>query len=263
LAPAICLVGVLLSGLAGCSSGYAGNPIQQRETLAQVSTIGALLNGLYDGVITAGKLKEYGDFGIGTFEGLDGEMVVLDGECYQVKADGIAYPVDDSVGVPFADVTFFDVDLEEGIPEGTNYEQLQALLDSKLPTDNIFYAFRIEGTFSYMQTRSVPGQEKPYPKLVEVTANQSVFEFTGVRGTIVGFRSPDYVDGVNVAGYHLHFLADDREAGGHILNFTVEEAVAFVDYTSGLFMMLPGKDSGFYDADFSQQNPDDLDKAEK
>lgn len=262
LLSAVCLVCVLLSGLAGCSSDYASNPIEQRETLVQVSTIGALLVGLYDGVITVGELKAYGDFGIGTFEGLDGEMIVLDGECYQVKADGIAYIADDFVEVPFADVTFFDVDFEEEIPEGTTYEQLQALLSSVLPTENIFYAFKIEGTFTYMQTRSVPRQEEPYPTLVEVTANQAVFEFTEVAGTIVGFYSPEYIDGVGVAGYHLHFLTDDLGAGGHILDFTMEEATAFVDYTSEFLLILPAESSDFYDADFSRQDLDDIDKAE-
>ncbi len=263
LLSAVCLVCALLSGLAGCSSGYADNPIKQSETLVQVSTIGALLNGLYDGVITVGELKKYGDFGIGTFEGLDGEMIVLDGECYQVKADGVAYIADDSVKVPFADVTFFDVDFNEEMPQGTTYEQLQTILNSVLPTENIFYGFKIEGTFAYMKTRSVPGQEKPYPTLVEVTANQAVFEFTEVTGTIVGFYSPEYINGIGVAGYHLHFLTDELDAGGHILEFTVEEATAFVDFTSELFLILPGDGSDFYDADFSQKDLDEIDEAEK
>ena len=258
----VCTVCVLVSGLAGCSSGYADNPIEDRETLVQVSTIGALLEGLYDGVITVGELKEYGDFGIGTFEGLDGEMVVLNGECYQVKDDGVAYVADDAVKVPFADVTFFDIDLKVEITEGSTYEQLQTTLKGLLPTENIFYAFKIDGTFSYMQTRSVPGQEKPYPPLVDVTADQVVFDFTDVVGTIVGFYSPVYTDGVGVAGYHLHFLTDDLDAGGHILNFTVEEATAYVDYTPDFYLILPGEGSDFYDADFSQQNLDDIDKAE-
>ena len=189
-------------------------------------------------------------------------MIVLDGECYQVKADGVAYLVDDSAGTPFADVTFFDIDNEEEIPKGTTYEQLRALLSSVLPTENIFYGFKIEGTFAYMQTRSVPKQEKPYPALVEVTANQVIFNFAEVTGTIVGFYSPEYVDGVGVAGYHLHFLTDDLSAGGHILYFIVEEATAFVDYTSELFLILPDEGSDFYDADFSQQDLGDIDEAE-
>jgi acetolactate decarboxylase len=228
---------LLLVSMAACngdatSQKYALNPIVQRETLFQISTVDALINGIYDGVTTIGELKNYGDFGIGTFEALDGEMAVIDGEVYQIKADGVAYPVADSMETPFAAVTFFDIDLEETVPSGINYQQLQVFLDGILPTGNIFYAIKIEGTFSYMKTRSVPAQVKPYPKLVEVTENQSIFEFYNIGGTIVGFYCPSYVNGINVSGYHLHFLTEDKNAGGHILDFTVKNASVQVDYTS-------------------------------
>ena len=129
----------------GCSadkvaSDYATNPVAQRETLTQISTIDAILSGVYDGIVTFETLKEYGDFGIGTFEGLDGEMLAFDGSYYQIKADGIAYPVSDSMETPFACVTFFDADHEEKLPEGINYVELQEFLDGILPTGNIFYA---------------------------------------------------------------------------------------------------------------------------
>jgi acetolactate decarboxylase len=260
---AICLTCVCLLFPAGCSSEYADNPVAQRETLMQVSTIGALMDGFYDPVIDVGQLKEYGDFGLGTFEGLDGEMVVLDGECYQVKADGVAYLVDDSIGATFADVTFFDSDFEMDIAAGTDFDQLQAIMDYTLPSANIFYAFRIEGTFSYMQTRSVPGQQKPYPPLVEVVAEQAVFDFNDVSGTIVGFYCPPYASGVGVAGYHLHFLTEDLDAGGHILNFTVTQATAYVDYTPQMLLILPEGDSDFYTLDLSGDDQEQIEEIER
>lgn len=180
-----------------------------------------------------------------------------------MKADGIAYPVADSMETPFASVTFFDVDREEQLPQGMNYEQVEEFLDGLLPTDNIFYAIKIEGTFRYMKTRSVPGQQKPYPPLVEVAKNQPTFEFNDVEGTIVGFRCPPYVAGVNVPGYHLHFLSKGRDAGGHILEFEVADAVASVDYTSQFLMILPGEDSDFYNIDLSQDKQEELEKAER
>ncbi|OGO00747.1 MAG: alpha-acetolactate decarboxylase [Chloroflexi bacterium RBG_13_52_12] len=231
--------------------------------MVQISTIDAILNGIYDGVVNFETLKKYGDFGIGTFKGLDGEMIAFDGKYYQIKADGVAYPVLDSMETPFASVTFFSADKEEELPEGIDYAQLQEYLDGNLPTDNIFYAVRIEGTFSYMKTRSVPGQEKPYPPLVEVTAHQPVFEFSDVEGTIAGFRSPAYVAGVNVPGYHLHFLTSRGDAGGHILDFKVNQAVVTIDYTSDFLMILPGEESDFYHIDLSQDKQEELEKAEK
>jgi len=249
--------------LASQASEYADNPIAQRETLVQISTINALLSGVYDGVMTFGTLKEYGDFGIGTFASLDGEMLGFDGRFYQIKADGIAYPVSDSIETPFASVTFFDTDLKEQLPQGMDYKQLEEFLDDILPTNNIFYAIKTEGILSYMKTRSVPGQEKPYPPLVEVIKNQPVFEFNDVEGTIVGFRCPAYVSGVNVPGYHLHFLTKDKDAGGHMLEFKIEKAVAYMDHTSDFLMLLPGEDSDFYKINLTQNKQEELKEVEK
>ncbi|MFH1484958.1 MAG: acetolactate decarboxylase, partial [Chloroflexota bacterium] len=194
---------------------------------------------------------------------LDGEMAALDGNFYQVKADGRSYPVSDSMMTPFASVTFFDADREELLPQGTDHKQLEQFLDTVLPTTNIFYAIKIEGTFSYIKTRSVPGQQKPYPPLTEVTKDQPVFEFNDVQGTIVGFRSPVFVKGVNVPGYHLHFLTQDRDSGGHVLEMVVHRAVATVDYTSEFLMVLPGEESDFYKIDLSKDLEKELEKAER
>lgn len=259
---------LLSTAVTGCSISttppeYTNDPIAQRETLVQISTIDAILNGVYDGVVDFAALKGYGDFGIGTFEGLDGEMIGFDGNFYQVRADGIAYPVSDSMETPFACVTFFDTDYEEELPEGFDYEQIQELLDNTLPTSNIFYAIKIEGTFSYMKTRSVPGQQKPYPPLVEVTKNQPIFEFANIDGTVVGFQCPAYVAGVNIPGYHLHFLTETNNAGGHVLEFQVADTVAYVDYTSDFLMILPGEGSDFYELDLTQDKQEELEEAEK
>ena len=247
---------ILLLTFPGCStedtnSQYADNPIAERETLSQVSTIEALMEGLYDGVITYGELEKYGDFGIGTFDGLNGEMVGFDGNFYQVRTDGIAYEVSDTMTAPFADVTFFDADLRQDLPEGLNYEQIKDYVDGVLPTVNIFHAIKINGTFSYMKARSVPAQEKPYPPLDEVIQRQTTFVFNDIEGTMVGFRCPEFVTDINVPGYHLHFLTGNRDAGGHVLDFVVEDAVVSVDHTSDFYMILPAEGSGFYETNFT------------
>lgn len=267
-AAAVIVFFLLLLSVTGCSSpsvpsGYADNPIANRETLTQVSTINALMAGVYDGVITSGQLKGYGDFGIGTFEGLDGEMVELDGKLYQIKADGVAYAVVDSLKLPFAAVTFLDNDREEKITQATDYTSLQQVIDKVLPSANIFCAIKIKGIFSYVKTRSVPKQVKPYPVLTEVTKNQSVFELNNVDGTIVGFRCPQYVNGVNVPGYHLHFLTADFKAGGHVLELNTDNVIATLDYTPEFFMILPEMDSDFYRINLSGDNSQAIQKAEK
>jgi acetolactate decarboxylase len=258
----VVFLGILLLYSVAGGAGCANNSID-REALFQVSTINALMEGSYDGVMSLKELGKYGDFGLGTFERLDGEMIETDGRFYQVRTDGKAYLMSGAVKTPFACVTFFDEDREETLAQGMDYARLEKFLDEKLPTVNIFYAIKIEGTFSYLKTRSVPPQEKPYPPLAEVTEHQSVFEFYNVEGTIIGFRCPPYITGVNVPGYHLHFLTRNKDAGGHVLALTVQEATASIDDIAKFLMLLPGQDSDFYKLDLGQSPQGELEKVEK
>ena len=159
---------------------------QDDDVLFQVSTIDALMQGVFDGFYSFNDLMAQGDFGIGTFDALDGEMVALDGEYYQVKADGVAYPVQENMAAPFAAVTRFEVDQTVAVQDAGNFTELARQIDQYLTSRNAFYALRIDGTFPYVQTRSVPRQEEPYPRLADAVKNQSVFDFTNVTGSVVG-----------------------------------------------------------------------------
>lgn len=211
---------IALSILALFTGGCQTIPM---DTLTQVSTIDALLAGDYDGHTSCEALLENGNFGIGTFDRLDGEMVLLDGKVYQVKADGHAYSPAPSQGTPFASVVRFSADTHLSLSGPMDMTALQEKLDVTAPGKNLFYAFKLNGTFARMKTRSVPAQVKPYPPLIEVTRNQPVFEMENVRGTLVGFRLPAFVKGINVPGYHLHFLSEDRSRGGHVLDLVLAE----------------------------------------
>ncbi len=212
------------------------------DTLFQVYTINALLNGNYHGSLSFGELKRHGTLGIGTLDGLDGEMVGLNGRFYQIKADGIAYPVPDSMTTPFALVTYFETDTAVALREGMDYKGLTAYLDGLLPNKDIFYAIKIEGTFPYIKARSVPRQKEPYPPLIEAVKHQAISEFHDIKGTIVGFRCPATVKGMNVPGYHFHFITADNKAGGHLLACQLGEATIAVDFTPHYYMVLPQRD---------------------
>lgn len=244
-----------------CLTGCTTTPQKKTDTLYQVSTIGALMQGNYDGDVTLGQLKQHGDFGIGTFNELDGEMVLLDGTCYQVRNDGAVYPASDYVESPFAMVKFFTADRVEKTNQKLDYGGMTRLLNSLIVSKNIYCAIRIDGVFEYMKTRSVPRQTKPYAPLVEVVKKQTVFEFKNVKGTIVGFYSPEFAKGIDPAGYHLHFITDDRRAGGHVIEFTTGDVVVSLDQTNEFYMKLPGDDD-FYTADLSVKEKD-VEKAEK
>ncbi len=242
-------------------SGFVPRP-QDKDTLYQASTIDALLDGLYDGDVTFGELKKHGNFGIGTFDYLDGEMIALDGEFYQVKMDGKVYPVDGKMETPFAVVTFFEPDNTIVLNGELDLKQLEAYLDKQLPSKNIFYAIRIDGTFKYIKARSVPRQEEPFPPLVDVVKEQAIFEFQDIEGTVVGFWCPAYVKGVNVPGYHLHFINKERTAGGHLLDCRTETGKIGIDHTSDFFMELPENEE-FLTADLTEEKEEELKKVER
>jgi acetolactate decarboxylase len=237
-------------------------PENDDDILFQVSTLGALQEGVYDGVAALKEIKLHGDFGIGTFDGLDGEMIELDGIFYQVRADGKVYRVLETVKTPFAMITKFNSDKKLYISESMDYKELQELILSLLPTKNIIYAVKLTGEFQYVKTRSVPKQVKPYPRLVEVTKNQPTFEMNNIKGTIMGYWLPEYLAGVNMAGFHFHFLTDDKKGGGHLLEIQMTKGTLEIDYSYGIKLILPAQ-SDFFKTTFSKDNKNELEKIEK
>ncbi len=230
----VCSSVIMLS--AGCTKK---NDISvDRDTLYQVSTIDSLLSGNYDGFVTIGELKKNGDIGLGTFDMLDGEMMVLDGEVYRIDSEGKVVKVNDKVTTPFAEVTMFEEDTSKKLTDIDNIDTLQRQLNNLITKKNLFYVFRIDAKFDYIKTRSVPKQDKPYPILSEVTKNQSIFEFHNVEGTIVIVWCPEYIGGVNVSGYHMHFISDDRTMGGHLLELRFQQGDVLVDEVKDFEMHL-------------------------
>jgi len=226
-------------------AAFAQDEATDRDVLFQTSTVGALLQGVYDGPVPLGELGRHGDLGLGTVNSLDGELVVVDGRFYTVDAAGDVHEPAGDVCTPFAAVTWFEPDDSRTVAGVPGYEALQQLIDELLPTPNLCYAIRITGLFSYVRTRSVPKQERPYRPLAEVVRTQPVFELSNVEGTLVGFRLPAFVAGVNVPGYHLHFLAADRSGGGHLLDCRVDRAEVEIDHTATITVALPGTSDFF------------------
>ncbi|MCX6151360.1 MAG: acetolactate decarboxylase [Ignavibacteriales bacterium] len=231
------------------------------DIIYQTSTINALMEGVFDGPVSFAELKKHGDFGLGTFNSVDGEMIELDGIIYQVKADGKIYPVDGKMQTPFSVVTFFKADNSFAVKE-IDLKKIEEEIDKSIPSKNLFYAFKVTGNFAYVKTRSVPGQSKPYPKLIEVTKNQAVFEFKNLKGTLIGFRVPTYANGFNVPGYHFHFLSEDKKCGGHLLDCNLVEGNISIDQKQNILVSLPSTKE-FFDADLSQDKQLEVKKAEK
>ena len=222
--------------------------------VTQVSTYDALFHGLYQGAMPLRDLKHYGDFGLGTLEGWNGEVVLLDGQYYLVPGDGRVAPIKDlNATTPFMELTFFDPDIRKTLPAGTSYLQLQQNPTNFLPTVNFIYAVRIEGHFAFVKTRSMPKQSPPYQPMAELVKTQPVFGFTNVVGTMIGFWSPPFMKGVSLPGWHLHFLTQDRRAGGHVLAFTAQDVEMTLEDKQEFRWLLP-KTEAFRRSNFSD-NP--------
>ncbi len=230
------VISAVVSGLSACVQMA---PRTVSPVLFQTSTITALLEGGYDGVSYCGDLRQKGNFGIGTFDHLDGEMVMIDGVIFQAKADGSVGRVPDTMKVPFAAVTRFSSKAPLAIGAAKNLDQLKKSLDTFRSGDNSFYAIRLDGVFDFVKFRSVPSQVKPYPKLVDVAARQPVFERKSIRGSLVGFWCPEYAKTLNLPGYHLHFISDDRKSAGHLLDCTWQGGMVETAVISEFHLSLP------------------------
>jgi len=221
--------------------GCAHGPCHQ-DIIYQNAPINALLAGCYSGTMSIGELQKHGDFGFGTLDALDGEMIVLDGAFYQIKPDGKARLLADKDTSPFATVTFFHAGQELSSERTMGHKELIGFLDEKLPSENLLYAIKVEGRFPLLKVRSAARQKKPFPVLTEAIQSQKIFELKDQEGTLVGFRFPAYAQGINVPGYHFHFLNKDKTLGGHVLDLKVESPRIQIDKSHKFSMELPGNE---------------------
>jgi len=247
-------------------------------TLTQFSTINALLAGVYDGPASIAGLKDAGDAGLGTFNALDGELIMVDGVVYQIAHDGTVRVMDDDARTPFAVACAFQPQKQFPMWVVTSFEDFdsrwrqlainpEAVPPSPPPplSENYFYAVRIEGRFASVRARSVPKQARPYRPLAEVVAEQNVFDFLAIDGVMIGFYCPAFAQGLNVPGWHFHFISDDRQRGGHVLDFSIEkmgDAIVAWQKLNRLDLRLP-EDPAFATVDLTPNRAAELESVER
>ncbi len=199
----------------------------------------ALLDGVYDGEMTIEELLSHGDFGLGTFNALDGELLVLDGVAHQLTADGGARRAMPGQRTPFAVVTAFVPHVRFTPPRGASRAEIAALTIASVPSHNLLYGVRMSGRFERVLTRTVVRQSPPYRPLVEVTRGEPVVEHLDVEGFVAGFRTPAYEGGIGVPGGHVHFIDAQYRRGGHVLDFVAGEATVEICVGTDLHLSLP------------------------
>lgn len=230
------IVLALALGGMGCAKT---KPSPWREVMTQVSTYEALQAGRYQGQVAISNLLVHGDTGLGTFDRLDGEMVVVSGVVYQVSHDGVVHVAPPDAMTPFACVTWFEPDLIFDVGP-MNQKIFQQTLEWKNPAPDRIQALRVRGSFKRITLRSVPGQREPFAPLQEVVKHQQqVWERTGLRGSMVGFWTPPTLAGAAPAGFHLHFVSDDATVGGHVLDFEFASGRIELDTTPAAHILLP------------------------
>jgi acetolactate decarboxylase len=183
-------------------------------------------------------LAKHGDFGIGTLDGLNGEMIALNGVFYHIPSDGKPVQIAPEATAPYATITFFEADQTITVAD-LNYTQLKAQLDDAMPNKNAIYAIKVSGTYEWAQTRSPQKQVEPYPDLTDALKSQAVFSLSNVSATAAGFWFPSNMDGVDYAGYHLHLITDGRDSGGHLLDCNIKNATIEVDQINRYELVLP------------------------
>lgn len=258
---AIVMAVVMVVSLSACSSNQDE---ADRETIYQVALLQSLTQGYYDGIIKTSELKKHGDIGIGTFEGVNGEMIVLDGKVYQALSDGSVKEASDDETIPFSNVTFFDKDGSKELLGVNDINELKGKLNDIVDKNgkNLFYFVKVNGSFNEMKVRSELKQEKPYRTLDEaLKTDQREFTYDNITGTVVALYCPDYMGGLNTPGWHFHFISDDKTKGGHVLELKFDKATVEYDATPGFDMILTNT-ADFQKMELSKDVSDAIKKVE-
>jgi len=219
-------------------SGLDHDPLAE-HTAIQAGTLAALMAGGYEGDATLAEVLRLGDLGIGTIQQLGGELIVLDGECWLIEADGTVIAVDSSIKTPFAVVCAFRGDTTAELGEAMLLADLSAMSIMLAPARAPVLAIRLHGSFVDLHLRSVARQSPPYVPLDEVVAHQTTFQVAAAVGTLVGFHFPDASAGIEVPGFHFHFISDDRTVGGHVIDATAVDGLLEIDGCDELHVELP------------------------
>lgn len=230
------LIASALITVIACSTLFIGwqyqtNPgiAPDKDTVFQLAAFNTFSTGQYAGAMPYSEIEQHGDFGIGTFEGLNGEMLALNGVFYQITSSGVPKEVEPTQISPHATVTYFEADKNFTVA-GLNYIDLKERIDKQLDTlKDVIYAIKVSGTYDYVQARSPEKQVEPYPNLTDALKTQAIFNFTDVSATAVGYWFPSSMNGVVPAGYHLHIITDNHTAGGHLLDCIINNATVQVD----------------------------------
>ena len=232
------LISALL--IMSCQSIQTSSDDAKSDKFYHYSIWYAFVNRVFEGKLTVAELKTQGDIGLGSYTQLDGELIMLDGVPYNAKADGTVVIAPDDEKIVYVNATFFDKDFGFSLNQDINYEGLRVKINQAMPSKNMFYGFKIRGDFQYIKLGGLHKQEPPYKDGLDVLLpKRPIFERNNVKGTMVGFFCPEFIGNINVAAYHLHFISDDKQTGGHVLEFDASALDVQMDEMTEYTFVLP------------------------
>lgn len=212
---------------------------EQYPDLYQIASLAMFQTGEYAGIISINEMKELGTIGIAGSDNLAGELIYLDDRVWQIDDEGVITEPPGDTGICLGSTITFEPVITLTLDKTMDTKDFFTAVNDSVPNHDIPYAFRFDGEFATIEVRSIPEQKEPYPVFSEVVSNQTVFNLTNVNGTIIGFWFPEWMKGVNYAGFHSHFITKDRTVGGHILNLTAKEGTAKIQPVQEFTVILP------------------------
>lgn len=234
------------------------------KTITQTSTVNAVLKGLYDGEMTFGELKKYGDFGLGYFHKMGGEVVALDGVFYRIKSDGLTEVIKDDGTTPFFTITTFVANTDNFTNRKFDYDGLKQYLRNMMPREKSFYAIKITGIFDNLGARTFLSQAKPYANVKQVIDTQTEIKYTNTEGTLIGFYTPEFLEGIGIPGFHFHYLSKDKTRGGHVRTLNVNSVtIEFIEILNFQIVLPKNKDYQDANLNMTKSMKRDLQKFEK
>ena len=234
-----------------------------KKYVYQTGTINSLIQAVYEGDTSIKDLKEHGDFGLGTFDLIDGELIACDGHFYRADKDGNLEEVNDSVSTPFAMVNTFKPDIHFKIDQKMTFDELETFISDTLSFTNSIYSIKINADFESISMRSEECQLRPFRSMdITMPYLQNTFQAENIKGVLVGYWFPKYLEQVNVPGFHFHFISDDKKFGGHVFNFKMNSADCFVEKQSSLHLDLI-KTKAFDEANLYNDDLDKINSLEK
>jgi acetolactate decarboxylase len=250
----------------GCSLNFNAiaqqKNVNSQDNLFSAGYAAAFIGGLYDAWYPYKKLKQHGDFGLGAPAKLDGELIMLNGKLYKTQYTGKTTLINEADETPYAVVCFFHASKVYKPGKQLNKTTLFKYLDSLLTDQNGIYAIHISGNFKYVKTRAFPPvQQKPYVPLAAMLDKQHFFEFNTIKGDLVGYKLPVFMEGPHISGYHFHFLSADKTSGGHIIDVVADDITIEVDILNSYTTDLP-QTADFKNFDFKKDRKEEIKSVE-